>query len=156
MGFDFVPQGNSGPTSGAPHADPATAHHRVVARIEKPGAVVGGFADLQITFGNASWELTDGDRDTADTLAVVMLEPDLAHKLVEISGYTSSTGTDEFNNYLSRRRADAVQALSIAKGVPSSRLIAVGYGSSDPIEGTDPAAAENRRVVVTVLGSAKP
>ena len=87
MGFDFVPQGDSGPTSGAPHADPATAHHRVVARIEKPGAVVGGFADLQITFGNASWELTDGDRDTADTLAVVMLEPDLAHKLVEISGY---------------------------------------------------------------------
>lgn len=67
---------------------------------------------------------------------------------VEVAGHTDSIGTDEYNMGLSVRRADAVRSYLIDKGIAADRLIAKGYGESQPVadNATDAGRAQNRRV----------
>ena len=155
MGFDFVPQGDLAPGAGAHPAakKPAYAHAKVASIAPVTG---GGLVDLQMTFAKSSWTLTDADEATADTLTRVLLEPANAKKIVEIGGHANSTGNAASNDDLSKKRADAVLAYLVANGVPAARLKTVGYGSREPLQGKDPAAPENQRVVLTVLGIQKP
>lgn len=62
---------------------------------------------------------------------------------VEISGHTDSDGTPASNQTLSEQRALAVKEYFISKGIDSTRITTVGFGSSKPIS-TD--KAKNRRV----------
>jgi len=156
MGYDFVPQTDTTPAAQSSAQQSGANHHAVVASVEQPGALGKGSTDLHMTFAKGSSVLTQADRETADTLAQVLLEPGFAGKLAEIGGHTSSTGSETTNDSLSQKRAEAVMDYLIGKGVPRDRLKAVGYGSSEPIAGTDPAAPENQRVVLTVLGSEHP
>jgi outer membrane protein OmpA-like peptidoglycan-associated protein len=69
-----------------------------------------------------------------------------------IEGYTDSTGTVEYNDALSRRRADAVMSYLVGQGVASGRLTASGKGESLPVAGNDSAFGrqQNRRVEVII------
>jgi outer membrane protein OmpA-like peptidoglycan-associated protein len=69
-----------------------------------------------------------------------------------IEGYTDSTGTVEYNDALSRRRADAVMSYLVAQGVASGRLTASGKGESLPVADNDSAFGrqQNRRVEVII------
>ncbi len=51
---------------------------------------------------------------------------------VEISGYTDSKGTAEYNLKLSQDRAGAVVSYLINKGISKGRMTAKGYGESNP------------------------
>jgi OOP family OmpA-OmpF porin len=54
---------------------------------------------------------------------------------VRIAGYTSASGTDEYNQSLSERRATAVEEYLVKEGViPSDRLTTIGYGETKPAE----------------------
>jgi len=67
---------------------------------------------------------------------------------VRVEGNTDWIGTDAYNQGLSERRANSVMNHLISRGVPASRLTAVGYGESRPIASneTDEGRALNRRV----------
>ncbi len=67
-----------------------------------------------------------------------------------IEGHTDSRGSDAYNLKLSQRRADSVRQYLIDKGVPASRLDAVGKGESSPIadNATAEGRAQNRRVLL--------
>ena len=67
---------------------------------------------------------------------------------VSIEGHTDSQGDDQKNMDLSSKRAQAVQAYLIEKGVSASRLRAVGYGELVPVgdNNTRAGRAQNRRV----------
>lgn len=67
---------------------------------------------------------------------------------VEVSGHTDSVGTDRYNMGLSLRRADTVRSYLINKGIAADRLVAKGYGESQPIatNDTDEGRFQNRRV----------
>lgn len=67
---------------------------------------------------------------------------------IEISGHTDNTGSDERNTELSQQRADAVKAYLVKKGIAKERMVAVGYGSEEPIDDNETAQgrSRNRRV----------
>ncbi len=72
---------------------------------------------------------------------------------VEISGHTDSKGSDEYNLKLSQLRAKSVVEYIISKGIPSNKLIAKGYGETQPIDtnDTEEGRQNNRRVEFKVL-----
>jgi outer membrane protein OmpA-like peptidoglycan-associated protein len=71
---------------------------------------------------------------------------------VQVAGYTDSVGTDEYNQGLSERRANAVRDYFVSKGIDASRLTAVGFGETNPVadNGTADGRAQNRRVELNV------
>jgi OOP family OmpA-OmpF porin len=70
-------------------------------------------------------------------------------------GHTDSIGTDAYNQKLSLRRAEAVKAYIVSKGVEASRVYTEGKGETQPIADnkTSEGRANNRRVTVEVVGS---
>jgi outer membrane protein OmpA-like peptidoglycan-associated protein len=66
---------------------------------------------------------------------------------VTIEGHTDSIGSDQYNQKLSERRANAVRQYLIEKGIVSSRIRVVGYGEQKPIADnkTKEGRAINRR-----------
>ena len=77
---------------------------------------------------------------------------------VRVEGHTDNVGKEAANQTLSQRRADAVKAYLVKKGVPVARVTAEGFGSSRPIDTnkTKLGRANNRRVVfaTTTRGTA--
>jgi len=73
--------------------------------------------------------------------------------VVEVAGHTDSTGSDEYNQGLSERRANAVKQYLTEQGVTATRLSARGYGEAQPVASNDTkeGRAENRRVELIVL-----
>jgi len=72
-------------------------------------------------------------------------------------GHTDSVGTDAYNQKLSERRADAVKAYLVSKGVEKNRVYTEGKGEKQPIASNSTAEgrAKNRRVEIEVVGTRK-
>lgn len=70
------------------------------------------------------------------------------YKKLIIEGHCSFEGTEEYNNNLSARRAKAVKAWLVEKGIPEATLETIGYGESKPIadNSTEAGKEQNRRV----------
>ena len=70
-------------------------------------------------------------------------------------GHTDSVGTDAYNQKLSVRRAEAVKAYLVTKGIEKNRIYTEGKGERSPIADNKTAAgrAKNRRVEVEVVGT---
>ena len=75
---------------------------------------------------------------------------------VSIEGHTDSTGTSEYNEDLSERRAAAVRNYLLAQGVDRRRLDTLGLGEHQPVASNDTAAGrqQNRRVEVVIQDDA--
>ena len=71
-----------------------------------------------------------------------------------IEGNTDSVGSDEYNQGLSERRAEAVRSYLAQQGVPASSMTAKGMGKSQPIASNSTAEGrqQNRRVELIVPG----
>ncbi len=80
-----------------------------------------------------------------EVVPVLEQNPDLK---VEVQGHADIRGTEEYNRKLSLRRANAVRAYLVKKGVDAERLTVVGYGFSKPAAPNDTkeGMAKNRRV----------
>ena len=72
-------------------------------------------------------------------------------------GHTDSTGPEEYNLALSKRRADSVASYLVTQNVNSARFSTEGYGESQPVASNDTAAgrAQNRRVEVAIWANEK-
>lgn len=72
---------------------------------------------------------------------------------LRVEGHTDNTGNPAFNDQLSLRRAEAVRAAMIERGVPADRLIAAGYGQSQPVgnNDTEDGRARNRRIEIRIV-----
>lgn len=72
---------------------------------------------------------------------------------IEIGGHTDNIGSEASNQILSEGRAKAVRKYMISKGISSGRILAKGYGMSNPISDneTEEGRAANRRTEVKIL-----
>lgn len=72
---------------------------------------------------------------------------------IEVQGHTDSQGNDDSNMTLSQNRASAVVLYLSEHGVDASRLVAQGYGETEPVDTNDTSAgrANNRRVQFKIL-----
>lgn len=72
---------------------------------------------------------------------------------IEIGGHTDNVGDDESNMKLSQTRANAVRDYLINKGISADRLIAKGYGETDPVASNDTPEGrqKNRRTQIRIL-----
>ena len=86
-------------------------------------------------------------------LAVVKVLQENPSVRLRIEGHTDDRGDAQKNTELSQRRADAVRAWLLAKGLAPSRLEAKGYGPSKPLADNATAAGrgKNRRVEFHLL-----
>ncbi len=104
-----------------------------------------------IFFDFDSYELKPESKYELDRLIRIMKE----HKsmVVEIAGHTDDIGTEEYNLRLSQKRAEAVKQYLVEHGIEPQRIIAKGYGKSQPLiaDTTEEARALNRRVEFKIL-----
>lgn len=70
-------------------------------------------------------------------------------------GHTDSVGTDAYNQKLSIRRAEAVKAYLVSKGVEKNRVYTEGKGEKAPVADnkTKEGRAKNRRTEIEVVGT---
>lgn len=91
------------------------------------------------------------DRVLTELLNVLQSNPRLR---VEIGGHSDNVGSTSTNLWLSQKRAEAVRNWLISKGVNDSRLVAKGYGESQPLASNDDeedGRELNRRIEIFVI-----
>jgi outer membrane protein OmpA-like peptidoglycan-associated protein len=104
-----------------------------------------------ITFATNSADLNAQFYNALDGVAMVLKEYEKT--VVEVAGHTDSTGSDQYNQALSERRAQSVASYLSSHGVKQSRLITVGAGETRPVASndTEEGRAANRRVELTIV-----
>lgn len=105
--------------------------------------------------GNVTFQTNNSDLNAnffgvLDSVALVLKEYDKT--LIEVAGHTDSSGSDQYNQQLSERRAATVARYLQTRGVSGQRILTVGAGETRPIAPNDTpqGMAANRRVELTL------
>jgi outer membrane protein OmpA-like peptidoglycan-associated protein len=110
-------------------------------------------AAFLINFDFGSTRIRPESQAVLDRVAAVMAAPESGAARFRIVGHTDGVGSDAGNLDLSRRRAAAVKDYLVRRHrVAAGRLEATGMGKREPLDRTNPRAAENRRVEIVTLG----
>jgi len=110
---------------------------------------------ILVTLGDVLFEFGKADllpvaEPRLDRLANFLKQ--FPEKKLLVEGYTDSIGSESYNRELSRRRAEAVHAALIRRGVDPARMAVEGYGKAFPVaDNSNPTGRQmNRRVEVVV------
>lgn len=110
---------------------------------------------LVLTLGNVLFDLNKsslkaGGKKNIQKLAQFMQTDTKRNVMIE--GYTDSTGTVEYNNILSEKRADAVRDALVNDGINPQRIVTKGYGPKFPVSSNKTASGrqQNRRVEIVI------
>jgi outer membrane protein OmpA-like peptidoglycan-associated protein len=124
--------------------------NRILETRESPRGLVVNMSDVLFDVGR--WTLKPGAREKlAKISAIIGQHPGLK---IQVEGHTDSTGSDETNQILSERRANAVRDFLVQQGLDSSMITAMGMGPAAPVASNDDAVGRqlNRRVEMIVSG----
>jgi outer membrane protein OmpA-like peptidoglycan-associated protein len=104
-----------------------------------------------VTFAVDSGDINSGFYPVLDSVSLVLQEFD--QTFVEVAGHTDSTGSNDYNQKLSERRAASVASYLVSRQIPANRLLTVGAGETHPVASndTDSGRAMNRRVELTIV-----
>ena len=111
--------------------------------------------DSDVLFAVNSAVLSDRSRGAIDSASQVLMEyPKTA---VIVQGHTDSTGTEQYNEELSQRRARAVENYLISRGLDAGRVTTIGYGEGQPVASNDTPQGRqtNRRVDLLLKAKAR-
>ncbi|HEX5514475.1 MAG TPA: OmpA family protein [Gammaproteobacteria bacterium] len=103
-----------------------------------------------ITFATNSSDVQPNFVNVINSVALVLKE--YPKTVIEVAGHTDSTGSANYNQLLSERRADSVATILRRQGVNEQRLVISGYGPNHPIASNSTAQGreQNRRVELTL------
>jgi outer membrane protein OmpA-like peptidoglycan-associated protein len=119
-----------------------------------PGVLLVHF-DATVLFDTDSAVVRAAGQGTLDQVAGVLNEFDKT--AVVVQGHTDSTGSEEHNQNLSQRRAEASRAHLAMRGVDAGRMTALGYGEGYPVADNDSPVGRqrNRRVDILLKAQAR-
>lgn len=110
--------------------------------------------DFEINFDYNSAKIAAAALPIAKHLGEALTSPDLKGSTFVIEGHTDAKGSENFNQKLSERRADAVKRFLAARyKIPATQMVAVGYGKSQLKDPNDSFGEENRRVRVVNMAA---
>lgn len=120
-------------------------------RVQRHGDEIKLIMPGHVTFDFDSDQIRPNFHSVLDSVALVIKEFD--ETVVDIKGFTDSTGSFEYNQQLSERRARSVASYFIQQQVPAGRLRSTGYGPRYPVASndTEEGRARNRRVEIDLL-----
>lgn len=123
------------------------------AKIERVGEGIRITFDSGILFGVNSADLTPTAKANIEKLSKILNKYPDTNILVE--GHTDSTGSTEYNQKLSERRASAVSYHAMSIGVTGTRFQTIGYGETQPLVSNSTAAGreQNRRVEIAIFAN---
>ena len=104
-----------------------------------------------VLFARGSAVLKKGSGKVLDTVAADLKKND---NKFTVQGHTDSTGTEAGNMKLSQKRADAVKAALVKRGIKAERIRTKGYAAKRPVVKDAKTAADhqkNRRVVIVYM-----
>ena len=124
----------------------------ILATRDSARGLVANMSD--VLFRSGSFELLPGARERLAKVSGIVLAYPALHVTVE--GHTDSVGTDDYNQQLSERRAQAVRDYFVQEGINSASVEAHGYGKTEPIATNDTPEGrqQNRRVELILSGDA--
>ncbi len=106
--------------------------------------------NLFIKFAFDSASIDNEQKPTLDRMCNVMRDSDI--EVFQIVGHTDTSGSDEYNERLSRLRAEEVARYLVGScNIATTRLSTLGLGERFPINDQDTRADENRRVEFQAL-----
>jgi OOP family OmpA-OmpF porin len=140
----------------APTPAPAPSTAKPAAEAPKPKPVAE-----KVTF--AATTLFDFDKSVIKPEGRAKLD-DLVNKVKGINlevviaiGHADWIGTDAYNQKLSERRAEAVKAYFVSRGIEGNRVYTEGKGEKQPVADnkTKEGRAQNRRTEIEIIGTRK-
>jgi outer membrane protein OmpA-like peptidoglycan-associated protein len=117
---------------------------------ETARGLIVNLSDVLFDFNKA--DLKPGAREKLAKIAGILLTyPGLQ---ISLEGHTDAIGSDEYNQVLSRRRAESARTYLLESGIKADTVQAMGFGESQPVASNDSAAGrqQNRRVELVVSG----
>ncbi len=92
---------------------------------------------------------TDAKIVIAKLAGILLIMPELN---LRVEGHTDSTGSAEYNQSLSEKRAASVRDFLAGQGINSLRMVSIGYGMTRPVgdNATSQGRAKNRRVEIVI------
>lgn len=106
-----------------------------------------------VTFATGSYTINQTFRNTLDNVAANLTQ--YPNSLIDVYGYTDSTGSEDFNQRLSEQRAQAVSNYMTSRGVAQARIRWQGFGENPAYFVGDNATAQgralNRRVEIKII-----
>jgi len=124
----------------------------VLATRDSARGLIANMSD--VLFKSGSFELLTGARERLAKVSGIVLAYPSLHLSVE--GHTDSVGTDDYNQQLSEKRAEAVRDYLVQQGISSDAIIASGFGKTAPVASNDTPEGrkQNRRVELVLSGDA--
>lgn len=103
-----------------------------------------------VLFDTGESQLKPGAQRPIEQIAAFL--NDNPERSVQVEGFTDSQGSNEYNQQLSQRRADAVAQAIIQRGIDTQRVRALGYGEEFPKASNSSSGSRqlNRRVEIVV------
>jgi OmpA-OmpF porin, OOP family len=126
---------------------------------KKPAIVNLGSREL-VEFNNAT--LTEDAKRRLDAEVVAKLRDIGEIRYINVNGHADRLGSVQYNQQLSEKRADAVRAYLVSKGIDAGRVETFGFGKTTPVKSCPDqkdrkslidCLAPNRRVEVEIQGS---
>lgn len=120
-------------------------------RVQRTGDTIKLIMPGNITFAVSSEQIAPNFYDVLNDVALVLRE--FNKTVIDIKGYTDSTGSFEYNQQLSERRAESVGRYLTNQQIAAGRIRTAGYGPRYPVadNNTEAGRAQNRRVEIDLV-----